>query len=192
MAGAQDESLAHIYANALLDLAFQKGVHGEVLAELREFGRVLEQEASFRSFLNTPNIRQEAKKEVVQKVFGGRVSDTTLHFLLIVIDKRRQVHLPQIVTAFVEGYHERMGELVVGITSATALDDGQRQRLTQVLSQKYGKDVILRESVSAALLGGLVIQVGDSRIDGSLRTRLSSIGTRLEAARLVSEDYYED
>ena len=72
------------------------------------------------------------------------------------------------------------------------LGDAQRKRLTQTLSKKYDKEVILRERVDEGLLGGLVIQVGDSRIDGSLRTRLQTIGSRLEAARFTSEDYYED
>lgn len=191
-ASPQDESLATVYANALLDLAFQKGVHGEVLAELREFGAVLQKEEDFSVFLNTPNISQETKTDVVKKVFGGVVSDVTLHFLLIVIDKRRQYYLPLIVTAFEAGYHERMGELVVDVTSATRLGDGQRNRLQKTLEAKYGKDVILREAVDQDLLGGLVIQVGDSRIDGSLRTRLESIGERLSAVRTTSEAYYEN
>jgi F-type H+-transporting ATPase subunit delta len=189
---AQDESLAVVYANAILDLAFDKGVHGEVLAELRHFGGVLAEEGDFALFLNTPNVRPDTKKEIVQKVFGGHISDATLHFLLIVIDKRRQFYLPQIVKAFEKGYHERMGELVVGVTSATALGDQQRSRLQKTLQKKYGKDVILRETVNEGLLGGLVIQVGDHRIDGSLHTRLQTIGERLERARFVSEDYYEN
>jgi len=187
-----EETIGTVYGNALLDLAFEQGVHGEVLAELREFDALLAKEADFEAFLGTPRIRADVKKDVVKKVFSGQVSDTTLHFLLLVIDKGRQIYLRQIIAAFIEGYHERMGELVVNVTSAAELGDAQRKRLAQTLSQKYGKEVILRERVDDGLLGGLVIQVGDSRIDGSLRTRLQSIGSRLQAARFTSEDYYED
>ncbi len=190
--GANEESLAHVYANALLDLAFQKGVHAEVLAELREFRRILEQDASFAAFLGTPNIRQQVKKDVVRKVFGKRVSDPTLHFLLIVIDKRRQTALPAIIEAFVAGYHERMGELVVKVESAVPLEGSQRDRLTRTLKRKYDKEIVLEERVDPRLLGGLVLRVGDSRTDGSLRTRLRTIGDRLAATRFRSGDYYED
>ncbi len=189
---AQQETLATVYANALLDLAFEKGVHAEVLAELREFGRVIEQEADFAAFLGTPNIRQQVKKDVIKKVFGGRVSDPTLHFLLIVVDKRRQGHLAEMIDAFVAGYHDRMGELVVHVETAVPLEGNQRVKLAQALKQKYDKEIILEEKVDDRILGGLVLRVGDSRIDGSLRTRLESIGARLRATRFRSGDYYED
>lgn len=192
MASSGDESLASVYATALLDLAFDKGVHGEVLAELREFGALLESEELFASFLNTPKVREDAKQELIKKVFGGVLSDLTLHFLLVTIEKKRQFYLSDIVEAFIAGYHERMGELVVDITSATALDDKQRDRLRALLGKKHQQEIILRERVEESLLGGLVIQVGDSRVDGSLRTRLEAIGERLRAARFVGEDLYED
>ena len=190
--GARDESLANVYANALLDLAFEKGVHGEVLAELRAFREVLRTMPEFDAFLGTPNVRQEAKKEVVQKVFGGQISDATLHFLLTVIGKRRQGHLASMVDAFEQGYHERMGELVVHVATAVGLQQKQRDTLTKLLKAKFAKEIILDERTDERLLGGLVLRVGDSRIDGSLSTRLATIGARLSATRFRSEEYYED
>lgn len=192
MSGAGDESLAQVYATALLELAFSKGVHAEVLAELREFGSILASEPLFASFLNTPKVREDAKQDVIRKVFGGVLSDLSLHFLLVVIEKKRQFYLPLILTAYEAGYHERLGELVVDIKSATALTDEQRERLRALLAQKHQQEIILREKVDEGILGGLVIQVGDSRVDGSLRTRLQAIGSRLQGARFVSEDYYEN
>lgn len=190
--GARDETLAHVYADAFLDLTWAKGVHAEVLAELREVARVIEQEEGFQAFLATPKIRQRVKKEVVERVFGGVVSDYTLNFLRIVIDKRRQLFLREIIAAFEVGYHERAGELVVKVDTAVPLERTQASRLEAVLKQKFRKEIVLRQSVDARLLGGLVLRVGDSRIDGSLRTRLETVGARLEATRFGSEDYYED
>lgn len=192
MGGASDESLAHVYATALLELAFSRGVHAEVLAELNEFGSILAGEPLFASFLNTPKVREEAKQDVIRKVFGEVLSDLTLHFLLVTIEKKRQFYFPQILAAYQAGYHERLGELVVDVKSAAALTDKQRERLRALLAKKHQQEIILREKVDEGLLGGLVIQVGDSRVDGSLRTRLQAIGSRLQGARFVSEDYYED
>jgi len=189
---ARDESLAGVYSSALLDLTFEKGVHAEVLAELREFRQVLEQEPKFADFLNAPNIRQQAKKDVLDRVFGGSVSDATLNFLKVVVDKRRQFWLPWIIDGYIEGYHERMGELVVKVETAVSLDEGQQGRLREALKQKFDKDIILEERVKPDLLGGLVLRVGDSRIDGSLKSRLQTIGAALQRTRLASESYYED
>lgn len=189
---SQDESVAQVYANAMLDLAFEAGVHAEVLAELKGFGEVLAGEPAFADFLNVPNISPSVKKDVVTRVFGGQVSDHTLHFLQIVMDKQRQDSLPKIVAAYQAGYHDRMGELVVKVECAVALAGDHRERLKKVLKKKYSKEIILEERVNERLLGGLVLKVGDSRIDGSLRSRLNVIGSRLEATRFTSEEYYED
>lgn len=190
--GARDEAIASVYATSLLDLAFEKAVHAEMLAELRGFDQVLEREPSFTAFLGTPNIRREVKKDLVTRVFGPKVSDFTLNFLKVVIDRRRQANLRQIIRAFIDGYHQRMGELVVKVQSAVPLGDAQRGRLTSALKSKFEKEVVLEERVSPRILGGLVLQVGDTRIDGSLRSRLETIGARLEATRFRSQDYYED
>lgn len=190
--GARDETLANVYATSLLDLAFEKGVHAEILAELREFGHVLEREPAFAAFLDTPNIRREVKKDLITRVFGPKVSDFTLNFLKVVIDKRRQVYLRLMIASFIHGYHERLGELVVKIQSAVGLEAAQRARLTKALKAKFDKEIVLEERVNPRVLGGLVLQVGDTRVDGSLRTRLETIGAKLEATRFRSHDYYED
>lgn len=187
-----DDTLPQVYAKALLDLTFQKGVAQEVLAELRTFREVLAQNEDFRTFLHTPHIRQEVKKGVVDRVFGGQLSDITLNFIRVVIDKRRQLYLSRIIEAFEEGYHVRMDELVVRVRSAVALQASQRSKLLAVLKDKFKKEIHLEEGVDERLLGGLVLRVGDARIDGSLRTRLQAVGSRLAATRFRSGDYYED
>lgn len=189
---ASEETIGQIYARPLLDLAFERGVHAEVLAELRELDRVLASEQQFYDFLCSPTIRLQTKKDVIGKVFGGSLSDTTLNFLKLVLDKRRQLHLREMIRAWVDGYHQRMGEVVVQVESAVPLGPAQRERLLRDLKRKHQKDIILEERVKPALLGGLVLKVGDSRVDGSLRTRLQTIGSRLAALRLRSEEYYED
>lgn len=187
-----EDTLPRIYAKALLDLSFEKGVHREVLAELRRFAEVLAANERFTHFLSTPLVAQADKKGVIERAFGGHLSEVTLNFIRLVIDKRRELFLPRIVDAYEDGYHVRMDELVVRAQSAVPLSAGQRKALIQTLSSKFSKEIHLVESVSERLLGGLVLCVGDARIDGSLRSRLEAIGSRLEATRFRSQDYYED
>jgi F-type H+-transporting ATPase subunit delta len=188
----REETLGQVYAKALLGLASDKGVPAEVLAELKELDRLLERDRLFHDFLCAPNVRLQAKKDVIEKVLGDHLSEITLNFLKLVLDKRRQVHLREMVRAYEAEYHEQMGELVVRVESAVALEAPQRQRLIGDLKKKHKKDIILEERVKPALLGGLVLKIGDSRVDGSLRTRLEMVGSRLAAVRLRSEEYYED
>ena len=78
------------------------------------------------------------------------------------------------------------------VRRSAPLGGDQRTRLTSALKKKFDKDIILDEKVDPRLLGGLVLRSGDTRIDGSLRTRLEAIGARLAATRLRSQDLYED
>ena len=105
-----DESLASVYATAMLDLAFSKGVHAEVLAELRTFRDVLNREGSFRDFLNTPSVGQEVKKGLITKVFGGQISDPTLNFFQIVLENLACVWTFVRVHVRRGGSHSRRGD----------------------------------------------------------------------------------
>ena len=145
---ADDATLASVYADALLDLTFQKGVAQEVLAELQEFGAVLAKDELFEAFMNTPKIGSEQKKEVIIRAFGDVVSEYTLNFLQVVIDKRRQHYLLRMIETFEEGYHVRMGEVVVKATTAIEMKEEQRSVLTDVLKRKYDKEIILQERVN--------------------------------------------
>jgi F-type H+-transporting ATPase subunit delta len=187
-----EDTLPIIYAKALLDLTFEKGVHREVLKELDWFTGVLAENVKFTSFLNAPHISKDVKKDVIERSFGAHLSEITLNFVRVLIDKRRQRLVSPIAVAFEAGYHERMDELVVRVRAAVPLNDGQRKSLIDMLKKKFQKEIHLVEKTSERLLGGLVLNIGDTRIDGSLRTRLEAVGARLEATRFRSEDYYEN
>ncbi|MBI3726658.1 ATP synthase F1 subunit delta [bacterium] len=193
---AKGDSVAHVYAEALLALAFEKGVHAEVKRDLEEIGRILEDEPAAHVFLVTPKIGKAAKREVIDRVFGGRVTEIVQNFLKVMVDKDRAAELPRAIAAFVSGYHERQGELVVSVKSSHPLDDDEREKLRDVLKKRFRKaginDVILEERTEPALLGGVVLRTGDTVYDGSLRSRLGAIRERMLARRLRAEEVYED
>lgn len=190
------DSVAHVYAAALLELAFDKGVPAEVLRDMRELGRILHDDKKALAFLVTPNIRKESKRAVIDRALGGRVSEIVQNFIKVVVDKGRAQALLDIIRMFVQMYHERQGELMVKVQSAQPLEDDERDKLRGALKKKFGPkgytEVVLDEKVDPKLLGGIIVRTGDSLYDGSLRTRLAAIGERLRAGRLKIEEVYED
>lgn len=190
------DAVAQVYASALLEIAFSKGVPGEVLRDVQEVGRLLKAEPKAFAFLVTPNIKKDAKKQVIDRAFGGRVSEVVQNFLKVIIEKGRAIALPQIIQAFVDALHERQGELVVNVTTAHALQDDERERLKAALKKKHAgrgwQEFIIEERIDPALLGGLILRTGDNVYDASLRSRLAAIGDRLRASRLRNEETYED
>jgi F-type H+-transporting ATPase subunit delta len=189
------DAVAHIYAEALIQLAFEKGVPAEVLRDLEEVARLLREDPRAFTFLVTPNIRKEAKRQVIDRAFGGRVSEVVQNFLKVAIDKGRAAEIPSIIEAFKQAYHERQGELVVKIAAAQPLEDDERKRVRDALLKRFRNagvnDVVLEEKVDGALLGGLVVRTGDQVFDGSLRSRLAALGDKLKMARLKTERVYE-
>jgi F-type H+-transporting ATPase subunit delta len=189
------DAVANVYAESLLEIAFSKGVPGEVLQDVEEIGRVLKGDRVLAFFV-TPNIRNADKCQVIDRAFGGRVAEVVQNFLKVTIDKGRAALLPEIVRAFVAGYHERQGEAVATVTTAQPLDDDERDRLRSTLKSRFQmqgyNDLILEERVDQKLLGGVVVRTGDSVFDASLRSRLSALGERLRGSRLKNEDVYEN
>jgi len=190
------DAVAHVYAEALIQLAFEKGVPGEVLRDLEELKRILDKDPRSFVFLVAPNIRKEAKRQVIDRAFGGRVSEVVQNFLKVAVDKGRAGEIPSIIAAFKQAYHERQGELVVQVSAPHPLDDDERAKIRESLLKKFKKsginDVILEEKVDPTLLGGVVVRTGDEVYDGTLKTRLQQIGDRLKSMRVKSEGVYED
>jgi F-type H+-transporting ATPase subunit delta len=168
----QDTTVARSYAEALLELAVADGKVELFDRELQVIADLLRSEDDFRLFLETPKIDPADKKRVIREVFAGKVPDRLLHFLLIVIDKRRARLLTSIADEFSGLVDEHFGRLKVDITTASEPDSALQADLKQRLSSLLGKEVIPRFRVDARLIGGVIVRVGDSIMDGSIRHRL--------------------
>lgn len=181
----REAKLVNVYASALLDVAFEKGVHAEVLQELKGVVKAVLSVPRLGVMLHLGDARRAA---IVSKVFGRHVSDVTLNLLQAVMKRRRAALLPGILKAYTEGYHERQGEVVASITTAVPLEEPQRANIVARLKKRFQKDIVVEERVDPRIIGGIVVRVGDLRIDGSLRTQLDAIEARLLAARIRDKD----
>jgi F-type H+-transporting ATPase subunit delta len=185
----REAKLANVYATALLDVAFQKGIHAQVRQELEAVCKVIPEVPAIGVAFQLGDQKQIAR---ILKTFEKHLSEVTLNFLQVTARRRRGGLLPQILEAYIAGQHERQGELVAQVRTAVPLEDVQRRSIAAALKKKFEKDIVLEERVDPRLMGGLVMRVGDQRIDGSLRSRLDAMESRLTAVRLRSKDYYDE
>jgi F-type H+-transporting ATPase subunit delta len=116
----------------------------------------------------------------------GRASDLLVDALQVVNKKDRLAILPQIVSCYHEEHRELIGQLEVRISTAVELTDAQREYVRERTRVTQGKDTYLVETVDPDLLGGLVIQLGDRKIDMTVRRDLELLSQRF-AARLSEE-----
>jgi len=179
-----NETIARNYAATLFDLAqrhdgleaFAEGV--DILVGL------LDQNPSFRLFLETPRIADRDKKDLLKKVFGNVLPRPFLNFLQVTVDKRRQRLLGLIAEEFHALLDEHRGRTHVVVTVAREIDAPTLEELSRKLSTLLGREAIPHVRVKPAVLGGVHLKTGDTVYDGTLRRRIKQLRKQLVTAEL--------
>jgi len=178
------EVLGARYAEALLGALDDMASMEEVRDELRAVATAVEDSKQFRTFLEGPNVGDDDKHDIVRKVFGDKVSQITLDFLKLLIDKHRVDHLGEAARQFQRLVEERRNQLRVQVTTAIPLPVDVEDRLKRALDATTGKDCVLEKRVDASILGGVIAILGERVIDGSIRTALGDLRKDLLATPL--------
>ena len=163
------------YARALLEVARAEGMLGEVEDDLFRFARVFEGNDDLRMALTDPSLPTDRRMAVVEELMGGKALNVSAALASFVVGIGRAAEMPEIVDRFVKlAAGERQHE-VAEVRSAVPLDEGQRTRLADALSQATGKQVEVKVIIDEKVLGGLVARIGDTVIDGTIRHRLEQL-----------------
>lgn len=163
------------YATALFEIARVEGSLDEVEDELFRFARALEGSDELRDVLTDAGVPVERRKGVVADLLGPKASPTTTNLVSFVVASDRARELPAIIDRLVERVAATRSKVVAEVRSSIALDDAQQSRLAEALSAATGKNVSVKVIVDPSVMGGIVAQVGDTVIDGSVRSRLDQM-----------------
>jgi len=164
-----------LYAEALVSVIAAEGNINEVQDELFRFSRALEGHDELRQVLSDSHIPAERRQQIVQDLLQGKASDTTLGIVSMVVATGRIKELPAIVDRLLESTATRTNKAIAEVRSAVELDETQRARLAEALKARLGHEVDVVVIVDPTVLGGIVTQVGDTVIDGSVRHRLAQL-----------------
>ena len=171
----QETTVARSYAEALFELAQADDAAELYAVELGQIVQLIESEADFRLFFETPRVELREKKQVLREVLEGKIPQRLLHFLLVVVDKRRQRVLPEIAVEFSKLVDQQLGRLQVDVTMAEEPDAKARASIKMHLDTLFGMEVLPRFSTDPRIIGGVVVRVGDRMMDGSIRHRLQGL-----------------
>jgi F-type H+-transporting ATPase subunit delta len=167
------------YANGLFEIAKAEGTLDEVEDELFRFARSLESSDALRATLTDELIPAAKRQAIVEDLLGGRATTTTTQLVSLVVGSGRGRELPAIINKLVERAAAAKERAVAEVRSAVPLSADQQTRLAAALNNATGKQVELKVVVDPTVLGGLVASVGDTVIDGSVRTRLDQLKSLL-------------
>ena len=160
------------YADALFAVAEAEGELETVEAQLYAFARMLEQQARFREALVDPALPIENKRDLIRDAIGDRLNPIALNLLTFLVEQGRAREAGRIIDTLAHVVAERRQRALAEVRSAVPLDQTQRERLQEALSEATGRQVELRVVVDPTVIGGVVARVGDEIFDGSVRTRL--------------------
>lgn len=163
------------YARAIFDIASAEGLLGEVEDELFRFARIFEGNDELRMALSDPALPAERRMAVVEELFGQKSLGISKALASFVVGIGRATELPAVVDRFVELAASSREREVAEVRSAVPLSDTQTERLAAALRTATGKHVEVKVIVDEKVLGGLVAQIGDVVIDGSVRHRLEQL-----------------
>jgi F-type H+-transporting ATPase subunit delta len=174
---ADDRKLA--YAGALFNVARAEGSLADVEDELFRFSQTLQGSDELREALTDPAIPVARRQQIVEDLLGGKASSTTVALVSMVVGTGRARELPAIIRELVEMSAAEANKAVAEVRTAVALNQDQQDRLAKALGEATGRQVTLKMVVDPSVLGGVVAQVGDTVIDGSVRTKLERLRNAL-------------
>jgi F-type H+-transporting ATPase subunit delta len=168
-----------VYADALFAVARAEGNLSEVEDELFRFARVLQGSDELRDKLTDPHIPAAVRVQIVEDLLGGKAQPSTIGLVSMVVGNGRARELPSIVDRMVSKSAAAADKEVAEVRTAVPLSPDQIARLAQALGKSTGKQVEVKVIIDPTIKGGVIAQIGDTVIDGSVRRRLEQLRNAL-------------
>ena len=176
---ARTNTRALRFAEAAFAVARDSNQLDAWLDALKQASAIFENHAA-ALFLTSPVEPADKKRGVLGQLLPG-VSPDVQRFLAILAHRDRLDLVPEIAAVFERLLNEHRGIAVAQVTTAVPIDERQKAVIASKLARRLGKTVTLETRVDASILGGVVAQIGDDVIDGSVRGRLERLRRRLTA-----------
>lgn len=180
-----DKSVAIKFINALLEVASEKGQFDQVEKDLDLVSGVMKKHDNLKKVLFHPSISRNDKKDVLKNVFGKSVTSVMLNFLSLLVDRRKEEILEYIPSVYRAVTDEKKGVVKATVQTVVPLTGERLDYFKKQLKKITGKTVELEVVQNPDILGGMVIQVGNKMIDGSVASRLRNLKVRLLSLRTV-------
>jgi len=180
-----DKSVAIKFINALLEVASEKGQFDQVEKDLDLVSGVMKKHDNLKKVLFHPSISRNDKKDVLKNVFGKSVTSVMLNFLSLLVDRRKEEILEYIPAVYRAVTDEKKGVVKATVQTVVPLTGERLDYFKKQLKKITGKTVELEVVQNPDILGGMVIQIGNKMIDGSIANRLKNLKVRLLSLRTV-------
>lgn len=178
-------SVATTYAEALYGAAAEAGALAEVASGMGEFAAAFAESDDLRRALESPDLDPDAKRRVVVALTEG-AHPFVPNTLRMLVDRGRIADLPEIADAFQARVARSESRIQVEAVTAIPLPADLRDRIVASITEQTGQSVELSEAVDPDIVGGLVLRVGETVVDGSVRSRIDQLRRELTTVSVDS------
>jgi F-type H+-transporting ATPase subunit delta len=175
------EEIAQVYARSVFEVAQERDSTDRVREELGRFADALSESRELQTFFFSPYFSTEEKKDGLDRAVTGE-DETVRNFLQLLVENHRMPVVFRVRREVDRLWREANRLLPVQITSAVALDEAISARIGDEIGRQTGRQVELRTTVDPEVIGGIVLRVGNSILDASIRTRLENLRKQVAQA----------
>ena len=180
--------VASRYVKSLLGLAVERGVLEEVHQDMMLFSKTCKENRAFVAMLRSPVIRHENKKEILRKLFSGKVNKMTMAIFEIITRKNREPILPAIANEFHNAYNEHKGIGKADVITSVAMEKDLMEIIEGIARKLSGKAKMeMHVKVDPELIGGFVLNVGDRQIDASLKSQMKTLELKFQENYFIKQ-----
>jgi F-type H+-transporting ATPase subunit delta len=171
--------IADRYAEAMLDLAQEQQVLDFVKNDIPAVVKTIQDNSDLSNFLNHPLITTLDKKEVMGQIFKDHINTNVLNLIYLLLDRNRMFLLHAIATSFKKLFNRRFNIVEAEVITAIQIDQEHQNRIKEKLAHLLSKHVELKTTINPDIIGGVIVQLEDNVIDGSINGRLEKIKQQL-------------
>ena len=179
----RESTIAERYAIALLDIGIEKGIFENLATELTRVVELFNQSSELHRVFTHPRFNMDLRKKVLGKLLERlNVCPTIRNFAFLLVDRNRVLSLSTISDVYQSLVDRHLGRVRAEVVVARKLNSLDEKRLVKALKAVSNRDVLVEQTVDPSILGGLIARVDGRVYDGSLKTRLKSIGSHLRSS----------
>ena len=171
---------AERYSLALFELSEENSLLNQIEVQASSMLNLINQSNDFSNLIKDPTINQEDLSKVISEIMQNNKFDTLFkNFLNFLIQKRRFFFIERILKSFIETCSRKRGELKAELRSAKNLSSEEITKITELLTKNFSSKIKLNYVYDESLIGGLVVQVGSTMVDTSIKNKLQQIENRM-------------
>lgn len=167
------------YARAIYQAASEEKVIDEVNDDITALSAIIKESPEFSSVINSPTLKISQKKDILEVLFKGKMTDLTLNFLVLLVENKREMYIEDICRNFHDQYKKDQGIKEAVFTTTYKLDDASRAQVEKKIANIFSSKIKLNEKVDEDIIGGFTLKVDDQLVDASIASQLIKIKREL-------------